>query len=77
MKRIFTLMIAILIMVLIITGCSNDAPDSKEPVKIVVTDNGVYLACLKNAQWAVAPGQSLVVFDKELVLGGGIISVVE
>lgn len=40
MKRIFTLMIAILIMVLIITGCSNEAPDSNEPVKIVVTDNG-------------------------------------
>lgn len=40
MKKLLSLMLAILLMVTIITGCSNEASDSKEPVKIVVTDNG-------------------------------------
>lgn len=40
MKKIFTLMLAILMMVSIITGCSNEASDFNEPVNIVVTDNG-------------------------------------
>lgn len=34
---------------------------------------GGYLAELKDAQWAVAPGQALVVFSGDLVLGGGVI----
>ncbi|WP_326906637.1 glycine betaine ABC transporter substrate-binding protein [Sedimentibacter sp. MB31-C6] len=40
MKKFFTLMLAILMMVSIITGCSNEASVSKEPVNIIVTDNG-------------------------------------
>lgn len=36
-------------------------------------ENGRYGAQLIESQWAVAPGQSLVVFDKNLVMGGGVI----
>lgn len=32
-----------------------------------------YLAELEDTQWAVTPGQALVVFDGDLVLGGGVI----
>jgi tRNA-uridine 2-sulfurtransferase len=34
---------------------------------------GKYLAKLDGLQWAVVPGQSLVVYDKKTVVGGGII----
>lgn len=35
--------------------------------------DGKYQLKLKESQWAVAPGQSLVIYDKERVLGGGVI----
>ncbi len=33
-----------------------------------------YLVIFKEPQWAVAPGQSLVLFDRGFVIGGGVIS---
>lgn len=40
MKRVFVLMMVLLVIVSVISGCSNEAAtETKEPVKIVATDN--------------------------------------
>lgn len=40
---------------------------------ISLTDTGLTHYCFEQAQWAATPGQSVVVYDKEVCLGGGII----
>lgn len=39
----------------------------------IVSKNGNYLAYLDEPQWAPTSGQSLVIYDKKKVIGGGII----
>ncbi len=41
--------------------------------KIIELKKGFFEAQLEDPQWAVAPGQSLVIFEKDLVKGGGVI----
>ncbi|MBT3355782.1 tRNA 2-thiouridine(34) synthase MnmA [bacterium] len=48
------------------------AKESK--ARIIKLKQDMYIAHLVDSQWAVTPGQSLVVFDGELVVGGGIIT---
>ena len=42
--------------------------------EILTTQEGVYQVKFKKPQWAVAPGQSIVFYDGEECLGGGVIT---
>jgi tRNA-uridine 2-sulfurtransferase len=66
---------------------SGDAPDTSRPFaaktryrqhdagcRIVALDGGHASFHFQEAQWAVTPGQSVVVYDGEVCLGGGIIA---
>jgi tRNA-specific 2-thiouridylase len=44
------------------------------PCRIAATDDTLVHFTFDEAQWAVTPGQSVVVYDGEVCLGGGIIS---
>ena len=46
----------------------------KYPCNVIRTDNNKLLVKTKSPVRAVAPGQSLVLYDKNLCMGGGIIS---
>jgi tRNA-specific 2-thiouridylase len=43
------------------------------PCRVARLDNGELELHFDEAQWAVTPGQSVVVYDGEVCLGGGII----
>lgn len=47
--------------------------EARAKIGRVAANKNYYEAQLIDSQWAVAPGQSLVVFDGDLVKGGGII----
>ncbi|MEA1925644.1 MAG: tRNA 2-thiouridine(34) synthase MnmA [Patescibacteria group bacterium] len=46
----------------------------KQTYGILKKQNGQWIAELQAPQWGVAPGQSLVVYAADIVIGGGIIS---
>ncbi len=46
---------------------------SLKPGKIIETKNGDYAIRLETSERAIAPGQSAVIYDNNLVIGGGII----
>ncbi len=43
------------------------------PATIIPLENGTVLADFDEQQWAPAPGQSAVIYDNDIVIGGGII----
>ncbi|HKB60682.1 MAG TPA: tRNA 2-thiouridine(34) synthase MnmA [Gallionellaceae bacterium] len=66
---------------------AGEAPDTSRPYaaktryrqhdagcRIVALDGGHASFHFQEAQWAVTPGQSVVVYDEEVCLGGGIIA---
>ncbi len=43
------------------------------PCRLTKTDGSAYEIAFNDAQWAVTPGQSVVIYDGDVCLGGAII----
>lgn len=54
-------------------GAKTRYRQADAPAKLVDADDGQFNLAFSDAQWAVTPGQSAVLYDGDICLGGGII----
>jgi len=47
------------------------------PCRFAATTDGAFTLAFESPQWAVTPGQSAVLYDGEVCLGGGVIAAAE